>query len=90
MNPLSSLKDLEAVIDLCRKKGVSEFSVGGVSFKLGAEPEKKPRKSKSAPQDQNSTDRFENFPDRILTPEELIYYSAGGMPPRDESNGDNA
>lgn len=88
MNQLPPLKDLEAVIDLCRKKGVSEFSVGGVSFKLGAEPEKKPRKSKSAPQE--PTDRFENFPDRILTPEELIYYSAGGMPPQDQSSGDNA
>lgn len=76
---LPDLKDLEKVIDLCRKKGVDAITLGDIRLELGAAPEKKPRgrAAKEKPE-HDPINPYANFPDGTLTPEQLIHYSSGG------------
>ncbi len=77
------LKHLKALLQLCRKQGVTEIKLSGIEFKLGDLPsEGKP----NAISDQNeieSDNPYANFPDGILSPEQLAFYSAGGVPEED-------
>lgn len=82
---LPDIKDLAKVIDLCRKKGIKAFELPGkLRLELGDEPEPKSRKN-----DENQSveidpaNRYANFPSGNLTPEQLTFYSAGGMPEND-------
>lgn len=43
---LESLKDLAAVIDLCRRKNVTDISIDGISLKLGSAPKRVRKDSK--------------------------------------------
>ena len=74
---ISNLKDLERLLKLCRAQGVQEIDVHGVSFKLGALPDP-PGKPEA-----NPTQPYANFPDGELSPTQLMFYSAGGMPEDD-------
>ncbi len=40
---IESLKDLEAVLKLCRKQGVTNFTIDGMSCSLGDAPDKQPK-----------------------------------------------
>jgi len=71
---IESLKDLERLLKLCRKQGVTEIKLRGCEFKLGDLPQ---AIHTEAVEEQKT---FEDFPDRVLTPEELMFYSAGGNP----------
>ncbi len=78
---LPDLKQLGKVIDLCRKKGVDEITIGHLTLKLGAEPERPARAAGSTEiPEGDPADPYQNFPGGILTPEQLMFYSAGGMP----------
>jgi uncharacterized protein YggE len=35
---INNLKELSKLIDLCRKKGIADMSISGISFKLGDAP----------------------------------------------------
>lgn len=78
---LPDLKDLGKVIDLCRKKGVMNITIGPLRLELGPEPEPKRRANEA--QDPDPTDPYANFPQGELTPEQLMFYSAGGVPEND-------
>lgn len=85
MIDLPDIKQLEKVIDLCRKKGVDTVTFpGGFSLKFGDKPEGKPRGRKKPealiPDPENP---LANFPTGELTMEQLTYYSSGGMPEND-------
>lgn len=74
---IGDIKDLDRLFKLCRKHGIEEMDFQGIKFKLGPEP----IKSKDVNQDEVDTDNpYSNFPDRVLTEEELAFYSAGGLP----------
>ncbi len=70
---LPEIKQLDKIIALCRKRGVSEITVEGVTIKLGDAPVKRNRQAKgpSKPfhQDDNRVETSE------LTPEQLLFYS---------------
>ncbi len=57
------LKDLEKMLKVCRKQGVDEISVGGVSVKFGAMPRK---------QDSTADEVEQDVADSISY-EELVY-----------------
>ncbi len=61
---ISDLKEFEKFLKICRKQGVSDVTLNGVSVKLGALPSKS-----SAADDQ------EEIPTESLTPEELMFYA---------------
>ncbi len=67
---IKDLKELQALLKLCRKQGVTEVSLEGVSIKFGALPERK---------SQDEEADADDIPTDGLTPEQLLYFSA----PRD-------
>ncbi len=69
---IESIKDLERLLKLCRKQGVTDISVVGATLKLGELPQKHSHESIEE-QDEPNTDVF----DEPLTPEELIAFSNG-------------
>lgn len=75
---IENLKDLEKLLKLCRKQGVTEINLGAVSFKLGELPV-----SPNSQSVDQSEDKYANFPDGMLTPEQLMFYSSGGAPEND-------
>lgn len=76
---IESLKDLERLLKLCRKQGVTEIKLGTVEFKLGDMPNEVSGSTTSDVAD----DPYKNFPTGILTPEQLMFYSSGGAPESD-------
>jgi hypothetical protein len=78
---VQNLKDLEKLLKLCRRQGVTEINLGAVSFKLGDLP---PEKDKSADNIiEEVDDQWANFPVGDLTNDQLAYYSSGGTPEND-------
>ena len=80
---LPDVKDLAKVIDLCQKKGVKVFQMGELRLELGEPPVKQsaPRFQESVPQNETDPeDPWANFPNGVLSPEQLMFYSAGGKP----------
>jgi hypothetical protein len=83
---ISTLKDLEKLIKLCRRTGVDSITVDGVILNLGEEPiiEKRHKSVLSEnPHTGSSVADFIDAPDE-LTPEQLLYYSSQGFIPTDE------
>jgi len=85
---IESLKDLEKLLKLCRRQGVTEINLGTVSLKLGELPVEIDRNAKNIIEDVNA-DPYANFPQGELTPEQLMFYSSGGMPEDDPHRTDN-
>lgn len=75
---IESLKDLERLLKLCRKQGVIDIEVGSCKLKLGDLPSEM-----STSPSVDLEDPYKNFPVGELTPEQLMFYSAGGVPEND-------
>lgn len=82
---VQNLKDLEKLLKLCRRQGVTEINLGSVSFKLGDLPPEKHEEKL----EQDTDDQWANFPVGDLTPDQLAYYSAGGTPEQDPYRQEN-
>ncbi len=76
---IKDLKDLERLLKLCRKQGVTDIKLEGCELKLGELPQKSEQSSIESDPD----DKWANFPSGTLTPEQLAFYSSGGMPEND-------
>lgn len=74
---IESLRDLEKLLKLCRKQGVLEIKLGSVELKLGDLPTENGTTSTEAEAP------YQGFPQGELTPEQLIFYSSGGLPEND-------
>lgn len=68
------LKEIEKLLKLCRKQGVTELTTPEISFKLGELPIKN---QGELLEDETS---YEEFPDGPLTNEELTFFANGGDP----------
>lgn len=81
---IETIKDLEKLLVMCRKNGAYDVEFHGIKFKLGdlpmdlsvSGPEQKPL--------------LVGFPEGELTPEQLMFYSAGGHPDDDPALKDKA
>jgi hypothetical protein len=80
------IKELEKILKLCRKQGVMEISLEGLSFKLGDLPVENFRAG--TVQESDPVDPYKNFPTGDLSPEQLLFYSAGGLPADDPYRSD--
>ncbi len=74
---LPDLKELQALLKLCRKQGVTEITLSGTSIKFGDLP---PRKSG----DKDETDS-DDIPTDGPTDEQLMFFSVGGVRPPEGS-----
>lgn len=63
---INNLKELQAIIKLCRKTGISAIEVDGVKLSLGTEP----KKLKSEQSSEATT---------ALTDEDMLYWSSAGL-----------
>lgn len=84
---IQNLKDLEKLLKLLRKQGIQDFKMGEIALKLGDLP----IESGSTQEQQGEIidDPYANFPPGALTPEQLMFYSAGGKPEDDPENPNN-
>lgn len=73
---IENIKDLEKLLKLCRKQGVTEINLGTVAFKLGDLPDR-PMQVASG---EEIEDQYADFPDGPLTQEELTFFANGGLP----------
>lgn len=82
---IKDLKDLQKLLKLCRVQGVTEITLDTVHIKLGELPVAK--ETYDTQDDPIGEDqRYSNFPQGIMTNEQLAYYSAGGDPDADPEN----
>lgn len=77
---INNITDLARLLKLCRKQGVTEIELGcGLKLKLGELPYERGENA----QDPDVTDPYSGFPEGELTPEQLLFYSSGGLPQDD-------
>jgi hypothetical protein len=74
---INDLHDLKKLLVVLRKNGVLEMELGTLKLKMGELPSVS---SVSESQDESIPS---NFPLGELTPEQLMFYSAGGHPDDD-------
>ncbi len=68
---IGNLKEFEKFLKICRKQGVNEATVNGVTIKLGD----KPKRQRSSSSKQNEIE--EDIPYDGLSPEQLAFYHLG-------------
>lgn len=73
---IKTLDELTAFLKICRKQGVTEIKFEGLSVNFG----ELPKKSRS------ESDETEIQTDE-LTPEQLMFFSAGGTMPNENNQG---
>lgn len=76
---IKDLKELQGLMKLCRTQGVYEIKYGSVELKLG----ELPAESNGKQTIEDKEDTYKNFPKGELTPQQLMFYSAGGVPEDD-------
>lgn len=74
---IENLKDLERLLKLCRKQGIADITLNGVSVKFGDLPEREQNVSVT---EEEAEDKYADFPEGPLTPEELTFFANGGLP----------
>jgi hypothetical protein len=77
---IETLSDLRKLMRALREHGVFEFEHNGTKLKLGELPQVLSQASQDEP-----LNPYANFPKGELTEEQLLYYSAGGLPENDPS-----
>jgi len=75
---IESLKELEKLLKLCRKQGVQKIKFDNVELELGDIPHEAGGSISN-----EINDPYKGFPTGELTPEQLMFYSAGGIPEND-------
>jgi len=76
---IESIKDLEKLLKLCRKQGVTEIKIHGAEIKLG----ELPPEQHAAAVETDPAAPYANFPQGELSPTQLMFYSSGGLPEND-------
>lgn len=74
---ISTIKDLDKIMSLCRKQGVSVFKIDNVEFRLEGVDGPKTNKKRQPTQTQSQDIPIET-PDE-LTEEQRLFYSATGQ-----------
>lgn len=73
---IKSLDDLTTFLKMCRKQGVIDIKFEGIAVTF-AEPSRKVRKEGDV---EEADDTDQHIPSDELTPEQLLFFSAGGAP----------
>lgn len=82
---INDLKDLKALFKLCRAQGITAFKMNGIEINFGDLPQEQ-SSNYSQEVDQNPASPYANFPQGELSPEQLMFYSSGGVPEEDPAN----
>ena len=68
---ITTLKDLEAVLSLCVRKGVASITVSGITVNFNSDVRPQTRKSKEKPSDADAEPQY--------TDEEVLTWSSAGI-----------
>jgi hypothetical protein len=81
-------KTLKSLLKILREAGVAQYTTPELSLTIAPDFLGDTHKAihKYPYPAEEAKDPYANFPDKILSPEELMYYSSGGLPPEDENN----
>jgi hypothetical protein len=80
---INDLKDLKALLKLCRSQGVTDIELGTIKLKFGDMPTENGSQVAYEQTEIESDNPYANFPSGILTPSQLAFYSSGGSPDDD-------
>ena len=80
---IKDLKELEKLFKLCRKSGIKEMAIDGMSFKMDDLPVEMDLNEQSMLDDPMPPNPYMDFPQEVLTPDQLAHYAAGGKPEDD-------
>lgn len=84
------LKQLKALLKVLRENGVTDYTTPDVTLKVSHEYLISKEKSVTLhTEDSESDNPYANFPQGELSPEQLMFYSSGGVPENDPENQDN-
>lgn len=64
---IETVKDLEAVLKVCRKHGVTQFTADGLTLHLEA-----------VPQDKHSDTPADKIPTEAVSDDDILFWSTGG------------
>lgn len=84
---ITDLKDFQKLLKICRAQGITELDLHGLKVKFGELP-MTVGQTQDIPTETGNP--YANFPQGELTPEQLMFYSAGGKPDEDPLNKDAA
>ena len=76
---LKDLDELQKLLKLCRKQGVLEIKFGEIHVKFGELPKK------SGADKEDDGDPVTPGALSELTPDQMLFYSAGGLPPNEDN-----
>jgi hypothetical protein len=80
------LKHLKALLKVLRENGVTDYTSPDLSLKVSHDYLISKDKAQTLQTEVPSDNPYANFPDGELTPEQLMFYSAGGKPEDDPQN----
>ena len=79
-------KELKTLIKILRDSGITHYKTADLELTLAPESLFPNKDKTTITHDQNvipSDNPYLNFPDGVLTEEQLMFYSSGGMPEND-------
>ena len=82
---IKDLKDLKSLFKICRAQGITDFKMHGIEIRFGDLPTSQ-RAISDQMSDEDAANPYSNFPQGELSPEQLAFYSAGGLPEDDPHN----
>jgi len=77
---IANLSDLQKLLKLLRKQGVSSFKMGDIDLKLGDLPIER---NQSVQDEEDLDNPYKDFPTGMLTEAQAIHYASGGIPEND-------
>lgn len=83
---LPNLKELDKMIALCRKRGVTVIKIGALELQLGDAPKAQSRKDAkgAAPKASQFNEKIDTDGWDSLSPEQKLFFSSDGfLPPND-------
>ncbi len=70
------IKELRSLLKLLRTNGITHYKSNDLELQFSPEALLLPKEE----QLEETSSTWDRFPDTILTPEQLMYYSSGGVP----------
>lgn len=83
------LKQLKSLLKVLRENGVTEYTSSELTLKVSHEYLISKDRPATLQTEIPTENPYANFPDGELTPEQLMFYSAGGKPEEDPENQGN-
>jgi len=79
---IANLSDLQKLLKLLRKQGVSTFKMGEIELKLGDLPIERTHQVEQDTEI-DTVNPYDEFPTGMLTETQAIHYANGGIPEND-------